>query len=153
VPALLYALRVANRNLGPTDSLENRIEKAYGDLEILASYPSLVPLPPSVSNDTTKHKEKAYARSLQYRVSEVWRRAVLQASPRVMDGSPPEGGWRRLSIIHMTISIEICSPQLLICVASRRIRHTTCFGFALKIRTSSLRRNPDPMECASSPKP
>ena len=33
------------------------------------------------SNHTTKHKEKAYARSLQYRVSEVWRRAVLQGSP------------------------------------------------------------------------
>ena len=54
-------------------------------------YPSLDPLPPSVSNNTTKHKEKAYARSLKYRVSEVWRRAVLQGSPRVMDGRPPEG--------------------------------------------------------------
>ena len=58
------------------------------------------------------------------------------------------GGWRRLSIIHMTISPEICSPQHPICVASRRIRHTTCFGLEPKIRTSSLRRNPDRMECA-----
>jgi hypothetical protein len=58
---------------------------------MLRMYPSLDPLPPSVSNNTTKHKEKAYARSLKYRVSEVWRRAVLQDSPRVMDGSPPEG--------------------------------------------------------------
>jgi hypothetical protein len=91
VPALLYALRVANRSLGPTDSLENRIAKAYGDLEMLASYPSLVPLPPSVSNGTTKHKEKAYGRSLKYRVSEVWRRAVLQVSPRAMDGNPLQG--------------------------------------------------------------
>ena len=58
---------------------------------MLRMYPSLEPLPPSVSNNTTKHKEKTYARSLKYRVSEVWRRAVLQGSPRVMDGSPPEG--------------------------------------------------------------
>ena len=62
-------------------SLENRIERAYGDLEMLRMYPSLDPLPLSVSNHTTKHKEKAYARSLQYRVSEVWQRAVLQGSP------------------------------------------------------------------------
>ena len=48
---------------------------------------------------------------------------------------------------HMTISPEICSPQHPICVASRRIRHTTCFGLEPKIRTSSLRRNPDRMEC------
>jgi len=58
---------------------------------MLTMYPSLDPLPPSVSNNTTKHKKKAYARSLKYRVSEVWRRAVLQDSPRVIDGSPPEG--------------------------------------------------------------
>ena len=81
MPALLYALRIKNRSFGPPDSLENRIERAYGDLEMLRMYPSLDPLPPSVSNHTTKHKEKAYARSLQYRVSEVWRRAVLQGSP------------------------------------------------------------------------
>ena len=81
VPALLYALRIKNRSFGPPDSLENRIERAYGKLEMLWMYPSLDPLPPSVSNHTTKHKEKAYARSLQYRVSEVWRRAVLQGSP------------------------------------------------------------------------
>jgi hypothetical protein len=30
-----------------------------------ASYPSLAPLPPSVSSDTTKHKEKAYGRVLK----------------------------------------------------------------------------------------
>ena len=57
--------------LGPPDSLENRIERAYGDLEVLRMYPSLDPLPLSVSNHTTKHKEKTYARSLKYRVSEV----------------------------------------------------------------------------------
>ena len=58
---------------------------------MLGMYPLLDPLPPSVSNITTKHKEKAYVCSLKYRVGEVWRRAVLQGSPRVMDGRPPEG--------------------------------------------------------------
>ena len=71
VSELLYALRICNRRLGPPDSLENRIERAYGDLEMLRMYPSLEPLPPSVSHNTTKHKEKAYAHSLKYRVSEV----------------------------------------------------------------------------------
>jgi hypothetical protein len=91
VPALLYALRIKNRSFSPPDSLENSIERAYGDLEIQGMYPLLDPLPPSVSNITTKHKEKAYTRSLKYRVSEVCRLAVLQGSPRVMDGHPPEG--------------------------------------------------------------
>ena len=66
VPALLYALRIKNKSFGPPDSLENRIERAYGDLEMLVMYPLLDPLPPSVSNITTKHKDKAYARSLKY---------------------------------------------------------------------------------------
>jgi len=56
---------------------------------MLRMYPSLDPLPLSVSNHTTKHKEKAYARSLQYRVSEATGSAPRL--PRVMDGSPPEG--------------------------------------------------------------
>ncbi len=140
VPALLYALRVANRSLGPKDSLENRIQRAYGDLEMLSSYPSLVPLPPSVSNDTTKHKEKAYGRVLKYRVSEVWRRAVS------MDGNPPQG--RMAAFMNHTYDdlTRTCSPQHPICVAFRRIQHTTCFEFELRI--SSLRRNPDQMECS-----
>ena len=79
--------RSGNRRFGLSDSLENCIERAYGDLEMLRMYPSLEPLPPWVSNNTTKHKEKAYARSLKYRVSEVWRWAVLQASP-------PSDGWK-----------------------------------------------------------
>ena len=60
VTALLYALRIGNGSFGPPDILENRIERAYGDLEMLRMYPSLEPLPPSVSNNTTKHKEKTY---------------------------------------------------------------------------------------------
>jgi hypothetical protein len=66
VSALLCALRIKNRSFGPPDSLENHIERAYGDLEMLGMYLLLDPLPQLVSNITTKHKEKAYARSLKY---------------------------------------------------------------------------------------
>jgi hypothetical protein len=47
VPALLYALRVANIRAGPKDSLEHSIQQAYTGLETGALYPSLAPLPPS----------------------------------------------------------------------------------------------------------
>jgi len=39
----------------------------------------------------TMHKEKTYGRVLKTRVSEVWRQTVLRDSPRVTDGSPPQG--------------------------------------------------------------
>jgi hypothetical protein len=131
VPALLYALRIKNRSFGPPDSLENRIERAYGDLEMLRMYPSLDPLPPSVSNITTKHKEKAYARSLQYRVSEVWRRAVLQDSPRVIDGSPPEG--RMAAFINHTyddLTRNLFTPAPYLCGFSADLAY-----YLFRIRT------------------
>jgi hypothetical protein len=63
--------------LGSTESQENRIKKAYRDLEMPTSYPSLAP---SVSDVTTKKHEKAYGNSLKHRGSEVWRWKVLQVS-------------------------------------------------------------------------
>jgi len=52
-----------------------------------------------------------------------------------------------LSTISTTISLGTCSTQHPISAASRFIRHTTTFyEFALKIRTSYLRRIPDPTE-------
>jgi hypothetical protein len=62
VPALLYALRIKNRSFGPPDSLKNRIERAYGDLEMLGMYPWLDPLPPSVSNNTNTRRRPTHAR-------------------------------------------------------------------------------------------
>jgi hypothetical protein len=92
MPARVHALRVANMMASPKDSMEHRIQRAYADLDMGALYPSLAPLPQSVSSDVTKHKEKAYGRVLKARrVSEVWRQAVLRGSPRVTDGSPPRG--------------------------------------------------------------
>jgi hypothetical protein len=91
MPARLYALRVANMMVSPKDSMEHHIQLAYADLDMGALYPSLAPLPLSVSSDATKHKEKAYGRALKTRVSEVWRQTVLRGSPRVTDGSPPQG--------------------------------------------------------------
>ena len=75
----------------PKDSMEHRIQRAYTDLDMGALYPSLAPLPQSVSSDVTKHKEKAYGRVLKGWVSEVWRQTVLRDSPRVTDGSPSQG--------------------------------------------------------------
>jgi hypothetical protein len=89
--ARLYALRVANMMASPNDGMEHRIQRAYAALDMGALYPSLAPLPLSVSGNATKHKEKAYGRVLKTRVSEVWRQAVLRDSPRVTDGSPPQG--------------------------------------------------------------
>ena len=63
-----------------------------------ALYPSLAPLPLSVSDNATRHKEKAYGRVLKTRVSEVWRQTVLRDSPRVTDGSPPQ--WRRAAFVN-----------------------------------------------------
>jgi hypothetical protein len=39
----------------------------------------------------TKKEEKAYGNSLKHRVSEVWRREVLDASPLLPAGQMPEG--------------------------------------------------------------
>ena len=75
----------------PKDSMEHRIQRAYADLDMGALYPSPAPLPESVSSNVTKYKEKAYGRVLKARVSEVWRQTVLRGSPRVTDGSPPQG--------------------------------------------------------------
>jgi hypothetical protein len=52
------------------------------------------------------------------------------------------GEWQLLSTISTTISLGTCSPRDPICVASRTIQHATFSEFALKIRTSSLRRIP-----------
>ena len=140
MPARLYALRVTHMMASSKDCMEHRIQRAYTALDMGALYPSLAPLPLSVSGNATRHKEKAYGRVLKTRVSEVWRQTVLRDSPRVTDIGPPQG--RRT-----TISLGICSPQHPICVASRPIRHTIFSGFALKIRTSFRHRNPDPTEC------
>ena len=67
------------------------MEKAYRFLEMPTAYPSLVPLPPAVSDINTKKKEKAYGNSLKHRVSEAWRQEVLQVSPSLPAGSQPEG--------------------------------------------------------------
>ena len=61
-------------------------------------YPSLTPLPLSVTCNATRHKEKAYGRVLKTRVSEVCRQTVLLGSPRVTDGSPPQG--RRAAFVN-----------------------------------------------------
>ena len=63
-----------------------------------ALYPSLAPLPLSVSDNAARHKEKTYGRVLKTRVSEVWRQTVLRDSPRVTDGSPPQG--RRAAFVN-----------------------------------------------------
>ena len=91
VPALLYSLRRAGRGGGPADSIENRVFKAFNDLNMSTSYPSLDPLPPSVTDINTKKKEKAYGNSLKHQVSEVWRRKVLTDSPPLPAGQVPEG--------------------------------------------------------------
>jgi len=91
MPARLYALRVTHMRASPKDCMEHRIQGAYTALDMGALYPSLAPLPQSVSGNATRHKEKAYGRVLKTRVSEVWRQTVLRNSPRVTDGSPPQG--------------------------------------------------------------
>ena len=91
MPARLYALRVTHMMASPKDSMERRIQRAYTALDMGALYPSLAPLPLSVSGNATRHKEKAYGRVLKTQVSEVWRQTVLRESPRVTDGSPPQG--------------------------------------------------------------
>jgi hypothetical protein len=47
------------------------MQKAHTDLDMEALYPSLAPLPLSVTGDATRHKEKTYGRVLKTRVSEV----------------------------------------------------------------------------------
>ncbi len=71
---------------GPSDCMECRIQKAHTALDMGTLYPSLAPLPLSVSGNATRHKEKAYGRVLKTRVSEVCRQTVLRGSPRVTDG-------------------------------------------------------------------
>jgi hypothetical protein len=68
MPALLYALRVANMMASPKDSMEHRIQRAYTNLDMGVLYSSLAPLPQSVSSNVTKHKEKAYGRVLKARL-------------------------------------------------------------------------------------
>jgi hypothetical protein len=87
----VQSFRVTHMMASPKDGMEHRIRRAFTDLDMGALYPSLAPLPRSVSGDTTKHKEKAYGRVLKTRVSEVWRQTVLRDSPQVTDGSPPQG--------------------------------------------------------------
>ena len=70
---------------------QDTIQRAYTALDMGALYPSLAPLPLSVSDNAARHKEKTYGRVLKTRVSEVWRQTVLRDSPRVTDGSPPQG--------------------------------------------------------------
>jgi len=67
---------------------------------------------------------------------------VLRGSPRVTDGSPPQG--RRAAFVNYLYDDL---TRNLFCVASRPIRHTTFSRFALKIRISFRHRNPDPTEC------
>ena len=98
MPARLYALRVTHMKASQKDSMERRIQRAYTALDMGASYHSLAPLPLSVAGNATRHKEKAYGRVLKTRVSEVWRQTVLRESPRVTDGSPPQG--RRAAFIN-----------------------------------------------------
>ena len=98
MPARLYALRVTYMMAGPSDSMECRIQKAHTALDMEALYPSLAPLPLSVIGNATRHKEKAYGRVLKTRVSEVCRQAVLRGSPRLTDGSPPQG--RRAAFVN-----------------------------------------------------
>jgi hypothetical protein len=83
---------------GPDDCMECRIQRAHTALDMGALYPSLAPLPLSVAGNATRHKEKAYGRVLKTRVSEVWRQTVLRGSPRVTDGSPPQG--RRAAFVN-----------------------------------------------------
>jgi hypothetical protein len=77
VPAPLYSMRREGRGGGPADSIENRVFKAFNDLNMLTSYPSLAPLPPSVMDMNTKKKEKADGNSSKHRVGEVWRRGSV----------------------------------------------------------------------------
>jgi hypothetical protein len=56
---------------GPKDSMEHHIQREYTDLDMGTVYPSLAPLPLSVSSNVTKHKEKAYGRVLR-RPGLVW---------------------------------------------------------------------------------
>ena len=77
---------------------QDTIQRAYTALDMGALYPSLAPLPLSVSDNAARHKEKTYGRVLKTRVSEVWRQMVLRDSPRVTDGSPPQG--RRAAFVN-----------------------------------------------------
>jgi hypothetical protein len=105
---------------GPKDTMKHRIQQAYTDLNMGALYPSLAPLPLSVSSDVTKHKEKAYGRVLKGWFSEVWRQTVLRGSPRVTDDGPPQGRMAAF-VNHLYDDLarnRTCSPQHPICVAS-----------------------------------
>ena len=95
----VYTLRRAGRGGSPADSIEKRVFKAFNDLNMPLSYPSLASLPPSVTNPNTKKKEKAFGNSLKHQVSEVWRRKVLDAS-LLPAGQRPEG--RMSAFVHHT---------------------------------------------------
>jgi hypothetical protein len=77
---------------------ESRFGKTKFGFPIEIRSPSLAPLPQSVIGNATRHKEKAYGRVLKTRVSEVCRQTVLRGSPRVTDGSPPQG--RRAAFVN-----------------------------------------------------
>jgi hypothetical protein len=66
--ARLYALRVTYMMAGPSDCMECRMQKAHTDLDMEALYPSLAPLPLSVTGDATRHKESSSVCLLQVQV-------------------------------------------------------------------------------------
>jgi hypothetical protein len=134
---------------GPSDCMECRIQQAHTAMDMGALYPSLAPLPQSVIGNATRHKEKAYGRVLKTRVSEVWRQTVLRDSPRVTDGSPPQG--RRAAFVNylyddLTRNLFTPAPYLRSFSAD-----SAYYLFRIRtqdqIRISFRHRNPDPTEC------
>jgi len=91
--------------------MEHRIQGAYTALDMGALYPSLAPLPQSVSGNATRHKEKAYGRVLKTRVSEVWRQtkqkwAEWESNPNEADPLPARCGFPHPNWYHVERTLE-----------------------------------------------
>ena len=89
LPDQLYALQLQWKHKFPADAIVNRVEQAFSILKLASQYPSLQPLPMSVTNPSTRQKEKAYGRFLQQKVSAVWREVVLLRSPLLNSSQVP----------------------------------------------------------------
>ena len=90
LPDQLYALQLQWKHKFPADAIVNRVEQAFSILKLASQYPSLQPLPMSVTNPSTRQKEKAYGRFLKQKVSAVWREVVLLRSPLLNSSQVPD---------------------------------------------------------------